>query len=269
MSRDYNGVSMTWILCGTSSLRSIDSSELGERFLDTVIMEGIDDDMEDGVLLRVGHRTKRNMGTKASDLSGGSQDDPSMVEAQQLTGGYIYYLRENAADLLDAVGDDDESILACARLGKFVSYMRARPSTRQDETAEREFASRLTSQLVRLATCMAVVLNRKTLDEEVLAYVRLIALDTARGRTLEIAKYLFESGRDGLDVKTLALYVNDTEDKMRLLLRFLRRIGAVEHFTRKVTSGLNSKPRWRLADRLHKLYMQVIKPTIKVNDEGE
>lgn len=190
-----------------------------------------------------------------------------MVEAQQLTGGYIYYLRENASDLLDAVEDDDESILACARLGKFVSYMRARPSTRQDETAEREFASRLTSQLVRLSTCLAVVMNRGKLDDEVLAYTRLVALDTARGRTLEIAKHLFESGRDGLDVKTLALYVNDTEDKMRVLLRFLRRIGAVEHFTRKVTSGLNSKPRWRLSDRLHKLYMQVVKPQVKQSDD--
>jgi len=42
-SKDYTGIRMTWILFGTSSLRMIDSSELGERFLDCIIMEDIDE----------------------------------------------------------------------------------------------------------------------------------------------------------------------------------------------------------------------------------
>ena len=52
-SKDYTGLRMTWILCGTSSLRSIDSSELGERFLDCVIMDGIDEELEEEILDRV------------------------------------------------------------------------------------------------------------------------------------------------------------------------------------------------------------------------
>src|SRR5690606_14950694 len=63
--RDYQGVRMTFILCGTSSLRKIDSSELGERFLDCVIMEGIDNDLEDEILWRVANRVERNMGVEA------------------------------------------------------------------------------------------------------------------------------------------------------------------------------------------------------------
>lgn len=270
MSRDYEGVSMTWLLCGTSSLRSIDSSELGERFLDCVIMEGIDDDMEDEVLLRVANRTARNMGIEAG-IGGNTQDDPAMVEAQQLTGGYVHFLRENASGLLGDIKTDDESLLKCGRMGKFVSYMRARPSSKQDETAEREFAARLTSQLVRLATCLAVVLNRDSLDEEVLSRVRAVALDTSRGKTLEISRHLYEAGRDGLDVRTIALYVNDTEGNIRTLLRFLGRIGAVEHFKKRITAGLNSKPRWRLAERVSNLYRQVVNPvpTSVVDEEEE
>ncbi len=52
--KDYIGQRMTWILCGTASLRCIDQSELGERFLDCVIMDSIDDELEDEILWRVG-----------------------------------------------------------------------------------------------------------------------------------------------------------------------------------------------------------------------
>src|SRR5690606_35550052 len=61
MSRDYAGVRMTWLLCGTSSLREIDQSELGERFLDCVLMDDIDDELEDAILWRVANRVDRNM----------------------------------------------------------------------------------------------------------------------------------------------------------------------------------------------------------------
>jgi len=53
-------------------------------------------------------------------------------------------------------------------LGKFVSYMRARPSDRQDELAEREFAARLVSQFARLAAFLCVVMNRTSVDDEVM-----------------------------------------------------------------------------------------------------
>lgn len=262
MSKDYMGVRMTWILCGTSSLRLIDSSELGERFLDCVIMDHIDDDLEDEILWRVVNRADLAMNQEA-DGKLDTQHDPEMTRAMQLSGGYVTYLRENAQRLLSAVESPEAALRKCVRLGKFVAYMRARPSTRQDETAEREFAARLVSQMVRLAKCLAVVLNRKSIDAEVLRRVRKVALDTARGRTLELARYLYPLGEEGAEAKTLAHKTGHSEEKERLLLRFLRHIEAVDYFTPAsavAESGklLTNRPRWRLTPRMMKLYRDVM-----------
>jgi hypothetical protein len=116
-SKDYSGIRMTWILAGTRSLRAIDASELGERFLDCIMMDGIDDDMEDEVLMAVADRVDRNMGIEANEGSS-IQYEPNMIDAMQRTGGYVAYLRANARDLLAGVEMSQASKLTCARLGK-------------------------------------------------------------------------------------------------------------------------------------------------------
>lgn len=258
MGKDYNGLNMTWILCGTSSLRQLDSSELGERFLDCVIMEGIDDELEDEVLLRKAHQAKRSLSIEANGSSV-TQNDPELIKAMQLTGGYIDYLRVNAQSLLDAVRMPDWTMRRCITLGKFVAYMRARPSTRQEESAEREFATRLVSQMVRLANCLAVVLNVKEIDEEVMRRVTRVALDTARGRTLEIAKHLYKTGEDGIESSVLSVWTGESTEKLAALLRFLRRIGVVEHYNKASgVPGMKGKPRWRLTERIRKIYPEVM-----------
>jgi ribosomal protein L37AE/L43A len=256
-ANDYEGVNMTWILCGTSSLRSIDSSELGERFLDCVIMEEIDDDLEDEILLRVAYRTHRNMGVEVNGRPE-THNSVELTEAMALTGGYIDFLRKNAQDLLSAIEEDDETIRYCARLGKFVAYMRARPSSRQQETAEREFGARLVEQHYRLAMCLAVVLNKPRIDEEVLARVRRIATDTARGDTLKMARQLYHCGirgTDGAEIKALAAWTNIEEHRTRHLVSFLRKIGVVENV---VQEGRRTTPRVQLTPRFSKLYENVI-----------
>ena len=255
MGNDYAGVRMTWLLCGTSSLRAIDSSELGERFLDCVIMEGIDDELEDEILWRVVNRADRNLAIE-SDGEPGTQYEPELVEAMQLTGGYVSYLRENAVSVLPAIENPRWALRQCARLGKLVAYMRARPSQRQDEGAEREFAPRLVSQHVRLAKCLAMVLNRKSVDEKVMRRVRRVSLDTSRGQTLAIAHCLHKSS-DGSEVKALSAFTNQPEEKIRTLLRFLRQIGVVEPFNVK-TVGVSYRVRWRLTRRLRLLYNSVM-----------
>lgn len=257
MSKEYHGIRMTWILCGTSSLRQLDSSELGERFLDCVIMDGIDDEMEDEVLMRVAYKAERNMALEAgSSLE--SQNDPDYVKAMQATGGYVTYLRENAQRLLAGVEATDNAIHQCVYLGKFVAFARARPSTRQDESVEREFGSRLVSQLTRLAKCLAVVLNRPTIDEEVLRRTRKVALDTARGKTLDLIKRMFDIGPSGMENKSLALLTGRSEAESLKLLRFLRNIGAAEVILKKLAPGVNGKPRWRLTQKLAKLYSKIM-----------
>lgn len=261
MSKDYEGVNMTWLLCGTSSLRSIDSSELGERFLDCVIMEGIDDELEDDILDRVAEKADRSMAFEASgDVE--THYEPAMLAVMQSTGGYVEYLRENATALLGAVRFPDDAKTQVKALAKFVAYMRARPSKRQEETAEREFAARLTSQLVRLGKCLAVVLNRPEVDDEVMARVRRVALDTARGTTFRIAERLLEAGDVGREIAHLAMLLNDSQDRVRTMLKFLQKIGAVKAFVPNEDgpkSGMN-RVRWRLTPRMTELCRSVLGP---------
>ena len=259
MSKDYSGIRMTWLLYGTSSLRLIDNSELGERFLDCVIMEKIDDDLEDEVLWRVANRAERNVAIE-SDGDAKSQYEPELAEAMSLTGGYVGWLRENAADGMSAIETPVWAIRRCTRLGKFVAHMRARPSVHQEENAEREFSARLVSQLVRLAKCLALVLNRDRVDATVMQRVTRVALDTSRGQTLAIVAHLYDEP-EGLEVKGIVLKMAFTEHRIRSLLRFLKQIDVVNKFQVK-RKGFSSAVRWGLTQRMRELYELVVEKSV-------
>ena len=154
-----------------------------------------------------------------------------MLQAMQLTGGYVGWLRDNGIDLYSTIVNPEWALRLCTRLGKFVAYMRARPSYRQEETAEREFSTRLVSQLVRLAKSLALVLNRPTVDDEVMRRVRRVALDTARGQTYNITKYLYEQDKDGALTNSISSHVSKSDERTRSMLRFMKLIGIVELFT--------------------------------------
>ena len=259
-SRDYAGIRITWILCGTSSLRQIDSSELGERFLDCVIMEQIDDDLEDEILMRVAHRADRNMSIEAGEDTE-SQQDPEMTTCMKLTGGYVGYLREHAQELLGVVEIEENNLRTITRYAKFVAFMRARPSTRQDETAEREFATRLTSQLIRLGKCLAVVLNQTRVNDEVMGRVKRIAMDTARGITLKVVVEMLkpEYNEVGIFIVGLATAVSISDDRCRSIMRFLVKIGVVEVFKPSFKPGeAVPKARHRLTRTFRKLCNEVL-----------
>jgi hypothetical protein len=266
-SKDYQGVRMTWILCGTSSLRSIDASELGERFIDCVIMEAIDPDLEDEILIRKALRAERDVGIECNG-DPRSQYGEELAEAMALTGGYLEYLCENtdlrledrskivsrAGYLLSKVVMPMDQIERCIRLGKFVAYMRARPSIKQEESAEREFGTRLVSQMVRLAKCLAVILNHSTVTDEVMARVTKVALDTARGTGMNIIRYLHKWGEDGAETDGIEIRCNLETTECRKMLRFMKQIGCLERFE---TTPPKRRIRWRLTKRIRSLYEMV------------
>ncbi len=254
-SRDYTGIRMTWLLCGTSSLRSIDQSELGERFLDCVIMEGIDLDLEEEILWRKANAASRQIAIE-SDGRMETHQEPEMTEAMRLTGGYIQYLRENASVLLGQVVMNEKTLRQCMSLGRFVAYMRARPSDKQEENAERELAARLVSQMVRLAKCLAVVLNRETVDAEVMRRVKQVALDTGRGQTMEIMEAL-HTEPEGLDTYGLATRMQKKQSHVHTLLRFLKKIEAINNY-QKTIKGVKRKAKWKMTPHFQRLYVEVM-----------
>lgn len=252
-SRDHENIRMTWLLCGTSSLKFIDSSELGERFLDCILMKTIDDDLEDQILLNVAQKAERNLSIEATD-DAASQYDPELSTAMRMTGGYVTYLRLNSKDLIDAVTFAPDMLKFCTRLGKFVAYMRSRPSKIQDEKAEREFAARLVEQHIRLAKLLAVVINSQSVDEEVMRRTHKIAMDTSEGPVLEICHYLAPKS-NGANSRAIAAKLDKTDPDMKKFLSFLRRLSVVE---KRVLSVGNSRvENWALTDRMLRLYNEV------------
>jgi len=215
-------------------------------------MDGIDEELESEVLRRVVLRTVRNLG---AEINGKPETyyEPELAEAMQLTGGYVQWLRENASAILPEIEVPPQAMQQCALYGRFTAYMRARPSSRQEEAAEREFATRLTAQLMRLAGHIALVLNRQEIDSRVMQRVRRVALDTSRGVTLALVGQLCKHA-DGLRTDSLAMLVNRTADQTRKLLHFLGQIGAVECRTAK---GRTS--RWYVREKLRGLYEEVMR----------
>ena len=257
MSADHEGSNTTIILCGTEAMRVMDTSELGSRFLDVRIVDDIDEDLEDEIGWSVVCRAARESRYR-SDGKLDTRDSPEMVEAKRLTGGYINYLRENALDLVAKVEMDDDRLKSCQKMATFIAYMRARPSKNQQEKEQREVCFRLSCQLVRLAQFLAVVLNRQEVDDEVMDRVRSVALDTARGRTLEVVKRVMRSP-DGMETSAASASPDYSPDSERKLLYFLRSIKALTYEKPDEQSSQYVKParRWKVSPRLRKLYEEV------------
>jgi hypothetical protein len=261
MSADHENVNCTVVFCGTASMRTMDSSELGERTLTCCIMESIDDELEDEITWRKVCAADR---ATAFKLNGKVQDNTSKEEtlAKQLTGGYVTWLRETKHPLLSTTSPE-KYLREVQRLGKFISYMRARPSVKQEEEADRELSARLSSQLTLLMKCLAVVLNKKEIDEEVMTHVRGVTQDTSKGRTLNICRQLHISGREGLSSGQLALHTGEGEIKLAGLLKFLRQIEAIESFAWGRTNTYKGVIRYRLTDKLYRLYTSVMEGEIE------
>ena len=158
-SRDYEGLRLTWLLCGTDSLRSLDNSELGERFLNCIMIKKIEEELENKILWAVAEKANKGMGVK-SDAETGVQSSPETEAAMRKTGGFVNWVRYRAISAMEDIQlskAEMEFIINCALL---IAFLRARPSERQNETASREMATRLTSQLIRLINGLCVITNR-------------------------------------------------------------------------------------------------------------
>lgn len=253
VSRSHEGVPMTFILCGTGGLKELDSAELGARFLVCELMGEIDEGLEEDIMRRAMHRTIRNMSTQANGKLE-SQYSPEQVLAMQKTGGYVSWLRENAQRKMDKMAFPGESFDKCRNLALLVAFMRARQSKKQEESVEREMGTRLGCQLVRLAMCLAVVMNRRSVDADVMGRVQKVAIDTASGHTLRMAGHLINAGHKGMGTDSLANRMGETVQSLVSKLHFLLKIKVVERFRERTAPGVSGDLRWRLTERVARLY---------------
>ena len=262
---DHEDVKFTLILCGTAAMRELDAAEVGARFINCSFPEHIDPVREREINRTVAYRALRNVRTLANGQPE-TRHDADKARAKALTGGYVEHLRENAAKLIGAVEENipERTVEKLITFGEFVAHMRARPSKTQDEVAEREASHRLVEQFVRLAVCIAAVMNKKTIDAGVLNRVRRAALDTARGRGFRYAEALAAAGPLGVTVDSMVGRTGEPEAKVRDFLRFLTS-PAVRVAARvpeaEVKDAKLSGRRWRLHSHFRKLWKEVVGAT--------
>lgn len=258
VSRNYSNHSFSMIICGTQALHALDDADLGQRYLDVVIMEGINNSQEKMINNKKlgGMRDTLKKNPVITDKTGSSNE--AKMRARQLTGGYLQHLHKSMSTLISDIDASDDSMAICSDYAQFVAYFRARPSKSQNEEVTRELSPRLATQLFKLAYCLAAVLGKKTLDTEVLTRVRKVALDTGRGRTLVIANHLYAAGSDGLDTQQIGGLILEGDTETRELLRFLRRIEVVETFRKEGHNSIGTSVKWRLTENLMTLYKRVM-----------
>jgi hypothetical protein len=244
VNREYLGHRMTWHLAGTNSLREIDDSELGARFLDVVVMDHISEAFERRVGMRAAMQEANNM-LRISDGKPESQYPEELAEAMSLTGGYLDFLRTNALEISKSIRATERPMTRCNDFGIFTAFMRARPS---GEEAGREFSARLIKQYTRMAIALAAVLGKNSLDDEVLARTHKSMMDTSRGQTLDLVRFLGPRPQ-GIELRALMAHMHLGDDKLRKQLTFLRRIGVVE-------TDVNHK-RWRVIPSVQRLYEEL------------
>lgn len=263
----YVALRTPWIMAGTPNMMDHDQSHLGDRFLRFIINEPTE--AEKRAILRSALRSERSAMVETADGTAGSIVDPKTRLAHALTGGYVDWLRGHVSEMLPKVEVGEEAEDRCIDLAELSADLRARPNEdkkKKEVHDTKELPTRLARQNVRLATCLAVVLGKPSVDADVLRIVRKVAMDTAVGHSLNIVQWLCsrnpkvpgnnyqESG--GLMVRILTLWTGMTAERTLNYLMFLRKpeIGVLEW--REVSQ---SDGAWVLTERVYELYLRVMR----------
>ncbi len=252
------GLRTPWIMAGTQALMDTDQSRLGDRFMRIIIDPPTE--TEKRLILRRALESELAAVVETSDGSSGSTLDPKMRRAQALTGGYVNWLRANAAVEIGKIKVDEWARSLCISLAELTADLRARPNSdaKKLETHDsKELPTRITRQLVRFATCLAVVLNRSTTDRDVMRRVRKVAIDTAHGHSLNVVRRLLSKNvttgqlwqETGFNIEQMKQVLGMPDDRTQRYLVFLQRIKVLERIPIPHTLGF-----WKLTDRVVELY---------------
>jgi hypothetical protein len=255
----YTGLRTPWIIAGTPALLNMNQSRLGDRFL-RIIIDPPEQDEKEAILRRVGYAALRSVLKQANDDPNSILEE-KMLLAFRMTGGYVDWLRSDPESHLAKLNvDEDWLIERCTLLAEYVAVLRARPdSSKEDKQDTKELPTRLTAQFVRLACCLAVVLNKTEIDNEVIRRVKKVAIDTSRGRTYEIVQslaVLTEKEKHGITVGTLAVRTGHSDVEERQLVRFLRKLHVVR-MKEVLTNGVSSQKRYSLTPWMSNLHLQI------------
>lgn len=230
----------TYIIAGTNTLRKLNRSAAGDRFLDVVIHEkkdrGAVDPLEHKMLNRVAEMELECY--RQDEGKGLVQDSEEKEVALRKTVGFVQYLRAEGPKLVSKVKVPPTLSKDCVQLAQLVALMRARPDDKTEvEETEVELATRLTRQFIRTAVCLSVVMGTE-INEDIMRRTATLAHHTSRGPTYAICNALFDNM---LDATGLAARLGYSADKTRHYLSVLLAVGAVRADKSTAASGATGR----------------------------
>lgn len=261
VSEDYEGIRTTMLICGTDSLRQLNRTSLGERFLDVEILGDADRtpflraaarNTQEAVLESLRARG-RKLDDDPPDLEDNEAEPTGMLMLKRLTYGYIQHLKKGTLHVPSISKTADSKLDA---MGECLSYLRAKGGKPDDEHRPRvELATRLVAQFHKLGICTAVVLGRKSVDKEACRVCRKVMLDSAEGYRLDIVKHAAEH-REGVSHKAIEVDLNIPDSTGKRLTKEMEELGLLERGRRPNRSGQRGRHihLYRLTSKFRKLW---------------
>ncbi len=259
--RIYAALRTPWVRAGTHRMMDQDQSQLGDRFLRFILSDPSDE--EKRAIMRKALQSERIALLESANGMSGSVVDAKTRLAQALTGGYVDYLRAHVEEELGRVDVPESAEDYCLDLAELSADLRARPNEdkrKLDAHDSKELPTRLARQNVRLASCLAVVLNKHVVDSDILRILRKVALDTAEGHSLHIVQWMCRQNpqtsrpyqEGGIGDGLLKLWLEMTDERLARYLGFLKKIDVLRRI--EATQGHGT---WCLTDRVYDLYLRV------------
>jgi len=252
VSHDYDALRMTFVLCATDEIRSLNRTHLGERFLDCEILG--DEDQTPYLDAAFNNTCNAVLGYLQDKET---EDRQTTLKRASL--GFIIHLKENVLPSA-RVEVPPEVKGKIEAMGQVVSYCRAQVKRERGEVQYRpriELGTRLTAQLTKLAICLAITFEKKKVDAECLRLLRKIAIDTAFGFQFEIVRLLVRH-KAGLSAKQIALSLSlgkTTVERYTQDMIELQMIGRTERPNRSGVRGRNLHI-FTLSKTLRKLWLK-------------
>ena len=241
---EFEDIRITFILCGTDELRSLNRTFLGERFLDCEIMKR-GEDSKPFLQSAINNTYKSLVGGWKPKKDDEPLSNDRMHFLKQVTYGFLKHFKENLSSL-PIPEFDQRASERVESMAQFVSFMRAR--VRREHGGDLnyrprpELGTRLSSQFTKLAFFLAVVLGKQRIDDEVMRLVLKVVSDTCTGTPFEITSTLArEPG--GTTAQQIAATINLPETTVRRVIGDMREFGIVESYAQPNNSDQRGRHR--------------------------
>lgn len=252
---DFENIRLTFILCGTDALRTLNKTFLGERFLDCEIIRNED---TTPYLQRASASAYASLAGSLNRANNQTNGEAEYVNnkllLKQATFGFIKHLKESigqrSAPLIKT-----NTLTTLENLARYVAMLRARKPDATDLNfrPRTELPTRLTNQLTKLAFSLALVLGKDEADDEVMRIVLKVVQDTSLGFQQEVIGVLC---KQPVSVRTIAMEINQPETTIRRLLFDMMDFGIVQRYSSPNNTGQRGRDShlWELSPVMAGLY---------------